>query len=208
MYGRGCTRYRPVVALLSTTSAPDGWIAVLSEGAAPEYYVRCREDGQGGAEIVELLIAAPSRISAAALRDVPIGRIEAAINATPRLRDAALKADGSPDPLLERLRAGTGGPRDIHVTVTDRATATDSFSVGGSGVGASFDPPLQRPDRSDPAAFYARVAARYQALVAHTAKPGVAIAQEAGVPVGTARRWINEARRRGLLPPGRQGRAK
>lgn len=186
------------MALTLTAPAPDGWIAVLGEGAAPEYYVRCREDGQGALEIVELLIAATSRISAAALRDVPIGRIEATINATPSLRDAALKADGNPDPLLERLRTGTG-----------RAPgATDSFSVGGSGIGASHDAPLQRPDRSDPAAFYATVAARYQALVTHTAKPGVAIAEEAGVPVGTARRWISEARRRGLLPPGRQGRAK
>ncbi len=68
--------------------------------------------------------------------------------------------------------------------------------------------PLTRPDGSNPEAFYGRVAARYQVLVRRTAKPAVEMAEEAGVPVATARRWINEARRRQLLPAGRQGRAK
>ncbi len=38
-------------------------------------------------------------------------------------------------------------------------------------------------------------------------KVAVVLAKEADVPVGTVHRWILEARRRGFLPPARQGRA-
>lgn len=176
-----------------TKPAPDGWIAVLGEGAAPEYYVRCQDDGRGGVEVVELLIAAQGRITAGALRDVPIGRIEATINGTPLLLQAARSAVGKPDPLLKRLKTGP-----VRRFASDDADQVSELAFT----------PLGRPDRTDPAAFYAHVAARYRVLVQQTSKPGVAMALEAEVPVATARRWINEARRRGLLPPGRQGRAK
>lgn len=185
--GRPRTVYLARMSMTITSPAPDGWIAVLGEGAAPEYYVRCRDDERGGVEIVELLVASSGRITAAALREVPIGRIEATINGDPLLFAAARSAGRKDDPLLKRLRTGP----------------VPSFR--GEALAASE--PLTRPDRTDPAAFYKRVAARYRLLVQQTAKPGVVMAQEAGVPVATARRWINEARRRGELPAGRQGRA-
>ena len=170
-----------------TTPAPDGWIAVLGEGFAPEYYVRCRDDGRGGVEVTELLVTSRGRITAAALRDIPIGRIEATINADPLLIAAARDGAREPDPLVQRLRTG---PVPSYIAKALQETE-----------------PLQRPDGTNPEAYYALVAARYRLLVRTTSKPGVVMAQEAGVPVATARRWINEARRRGLLPPGRKGRA-
>jgi hypothetical protein len=179
-----------------TKPAPDGWIAVYAEGGGPTYYVRCREDGEGGVEIVKLLIASQERITSAALRDVPIGRIEATINGSPLLLAAAKSAEKVPDRLVERLR--TGPVRSFR----------DAIGVGGEVPLPGGNEPLKRPDRSDPAAFYGQVALRYLVLVRNTSKPAVAIAEESGVPVATARRWINEARRRGLLPAGRQGRAK
>lgn len=182
-----------------TKPAPDGWIAVLGEGFAPEYYVRCQDDGQGGVEVVELLIASQRRITAAALRDVPIGRIEATINSTPLLLEAAQSASDEPDPLLERLKTGP---------VRSFLPGNAGEPVGSGHPSALSLRPLTRPDRTDTDGFYTQVAARYRMLVQHTAKPGIAIAEEAGVPVATARRWINEARRRGFLPAGRQGRAK
>ncbi len=178
-----------------TTPAPDGWIAVYSEGGGPTYYVRCRDDGRGGVEIVELFIASQGRITAATLRDVPIGRIEARINGSPLLLAAARSAEEAPDPLRERLE--TGPVKSFRNMV--EATNDDQYPT--------VNQPLKRPDRTNPAAFYGLVAARYLILVQRTAKPAVEMAEEAGVPVATARRWINEARRRGLLPVGRQGRA-
>lgn len=66
--------------------------------------------------------------------------------------------------------------------------------------------PLTRPDGSDPTRHYANVAAAYLEAVRDGKAPAPAMAEEAGVPVATARGWIRETRRRGLLPPGRRGR--
>jgi hypothetical protein len=68
--------------------------------------------------------------------------------------------------------------------------------------------PLRRPDGKNPDAFYAEVAQAYREYINNSNRPAVFIAEEAGVPVATARRWISEARRRGALPPGEQGRAR
>jgi hypothetical protein len=168
---------------------PHGWFWVRVEGYEPRFHVRFQDDGHGGVEIASLLIdAAPDRITAATLRSVPIGRIEATINGLGSLLNAAREAAQDPDPLLESLKSGQV---EYEPVFQDEEVK-----------------PLRRPDRSDPEGFYGDVATRYRALVRTSAKPAVLIAEEAQVPVATARRWINEARRRGLLPAGRQGRAK
>jgi hypothetical protein len=66
-------------------------------------------------------------------------------------------------------------------------------------------PQLTRPDGTDPDGFAERVAAAYREYVTKTRAPAVEIAKEAGVPVGTVRGWIREARRRGKLPQGHRG---
>lgn len=66
---------------------------------------------------------------------------------------------------------------------------------------------LKRPDGTDPDGFAERVAAAYREYVMETRSPALKIAEEAGVPVGTARGWIREARRRGKLPQGHKGKA-
>jgi hypothetical protein len=67
--------------------------------------------------------------------------------------------------------------------------------------------PLTRPDGNDPGAFYRQVADAYRDALRTTDKVAVVLAEEAQVPVGTVHRWVLEARRRGFLPPARQGRA-
>jgi hypothetical protein len=61
--------------------------------------------------------------------------------------------------------------------------------------------------RSRPDEFYATVASTYRHLVSATAKPVVELALANEVPRTTAHRWVKEARRRGMLPPGRSGKA-
>jgi hypothetical protein len=68
-------------------------------------------------------------------------------------------------------------------------------------------PPLVRGKEDDPDEFAGRVAFYYKVFAASTSRPAVEIAEHSKVPVGTVRGWIREARLRGKLPPGKQGRA-
>lgn len=61
--------------------------------------------------------------------------------------------------------------------------------------------------RGYPDAFYGAVAAAYRRLAAISARPVAELAAANGVPVTTAQRWVKESRRRGLLAPGRPGKA-
>lgn len=70
---------------------------------------------------------------------------------------------------------------------------------------AAERPRLTRPDGTDPDGFAEKVAAAYREYAIQTRAPAVEIAKEAGVPVGTVRGWIREARRRGKLPHGQKG---
>src|SRR5690349_17720109 len=65
-----------------------------------------------------------------------------------------------------------------------------------------FAAPRNRPD-----AFYAAVASTYRHLVSETPQPVRQLAEANEVPKTTAHRWVKEARRRGMLAPGRPGKA-
>lgn len=81
--------------------------------------------------------------------------------------------------------------------------------VGEHRIGEGVIPPhlFDLGARSRPAEFYAEVAAIYAGLVAHTHQPVAVIASANNVPRTTAHRWVKEARNRGMLPPGRPGKA-
>lgn len=55
--------------------------------------------------------------------------------------------------------------------------------------------------------FYRLVATHYRWHAAVSKRPAARMAEAGGVPVSTVHRWIREARSRGHLPPGHQGRA-
>jgi transposase-like protein len=54
--------------------------------------------------------------------------------------------------------------------------------------------------------FYRRVADAYRFLALVSPRPAVELADANGVPPSTTRRWVKEARRRGVLAPGQKGR--
>jgi len=58
-----------------------------------------------------------------------------------------------------------------------------------------------------PDAFYESIASIYGSLAVTSARPVADLAAANAVPVTTAQRWVKEARRRELLPPGRPGKA-
>jgi hypothetical protein len=62
--------------------------------------------------------------------------------------------------------------------------------------------PKQTPD------FYELVALQHGRLTANgDANPSATMAELSGVALSTAQGWVAKARTRGLLPPGRRGRA-
>lgn len=101
--------------------------------------------------------------------------------------------------------AARGTHRDVPMSeLRDRAQRVQAVASKTRGRRRR---PLRRPDGTNPERFYKQVAEAYSEAVLATSKPAKVMAEEAGVPVGTVHRWIREARRRGYLPPARQGRA-
>jgi hypothetical protein len=113
----------------------------------------------------------------------------------------------------EVVREGDHGPvtvvcRDpLTEMILDRWNETpgDAPEVFATGDDPQREP-LTRPTGRDTDEFYRRVAAAYTETIRRTRSVAPELAAEANVPVRTVHGWIREARRRGFLPPGKQGR--
>jgi hypothetical protein len=66
---------------------------------------------------------------------------------------------------------------------------------------------IRRDNYDDPADFAEAVAFNYRFFATRTDAPTKALAEHSGMPVTTVRGWVREARLRGLLAPGRRGKA-
>jgi hypothetical protein len=72
----------------------------------------------------------------------------------------------------------------------------------------SLTPRLRAPaSRPYPDSFYEDVASSYLACIESGTKPAPLLASYWRVPVTTIHGWVKEARRRGILQPGRKGKA-
>jgi len=142
--------------------------------------------GDHGKPVITGLALLGEQLSPGDLRRIPLGRLQAALG-SPRRREW-LTTTGNPHPLRELQDVADDGPDELFRR-NDRR------------------PRLKRPDGTDPSSFYGQVADAYRQYIQHSNKPAVEIATEAGVPVSTARRWINHARELGLLEKGQRGRA-
>ncbi|HKE74552.1 MAG TPA: hypothetical protein VKB57_13105 [Acidimicrobiales bacterium] len=146
-------------------------------GATPQVRVRVGEGADGRLHLVELRVEGV--LSAELLRSIPVGRIEAAANAQLH-PSAASPFDGD-------WLSGEAWP------APDPAVLPDAlWRDAGGGY----------PDE-----FYDAVAVVYRRLAAASHRPVAELAGANDVPVTTAQRWVKEARRRGLLAPGRPGKA-
>ena len=136
------------------------WRDGLPPGAALRVHAVAHPDGRYHLDA----LAYDGEVSAAVLRTIPVGRIEAAVNA----HAAGARADAAQARVPHHLRAGSGGY---------------------------------------PEEFYEVAASAYRELAASSPRPVADLAAANEVPVTTAQRWVKESRRRGLLPPGRPGKA-
>jgi hypothetical protein len=176
-------------------AADDGWHQWhddVPEGDEPPVTVRVRlgEGDDGRLHLVEMHV--DGELSAEVLRSIPVGRIEAAANA--------------------QLHPSASAPLglDLASAFGDDALGNDDVFPSGAG---SFADAVLPPALRDSAGggyrdeFYGAVAAIYRSLAASTPRPVAEMAGANDVPVTTAQRWVKEARRRGLLAPGRPGKA-
>ncbi len=128
--------------------------------------------------VVYLPWRAGDPITGQLLRELPTARIEAAINK----RLFAMK----------RTSTITGG----------KIALPSGRKVGERDLLKPLGDPKQTPD------FYELVALQHGQLTTNgDSNPSATMATISGVALSTAQGWITKARTRGLLPPGRRGRA-
>jgi hypothetical protein len=156
----------------------DPAVAGVGDAAGgPRVRVRVGEGDDGRIHLVELRVDGP--LSAELLRSIPVGRIEAAANA--------------------QLHPSAASPFDGEWLGAEAWPAPDPAVLPA---GLRRDATGGYPDE-----FYDAVAVVYRQLAAASHRPVAQMAGANDVPLTTAQRWVKEARRRGLLAPGRPGKA-
>lgn len=198
-----------------TTYLEDGWVlwsrgrGGTTEGVTVYAQLWAEEEGDRG-EIAQLVISGrnlagmdvttdpATDVTTDRVRLVPVAHIETLANTNPDFRP---HVSGTPlRPISEAYSDFQQQANRIMMNTAHRK---------------AYPPrkPLTRPDGSDPDGFYRQVADAYRDVLQTNRKVAVVLAKEASaatgtdVPVGTVHRWVLEARRRGFLPPARQGRA-
>lgn len=189
-----------------------GWLEFRIEGEdSPRLLVKLalRE----GRWAPQRLIVDGGVLDARTLRAIPWGRIEAEANRYPADSEFLNKGtayNASPEEIASLTERGEVFHEEFGQIdgALDRYLAETQEKIKRGGVRRKTRrEPLARPDGSDPEAFSQRVAEAYNDVVSATSAPAKKLAEEAGVPVSAVHRWVREARRRGYLPPARQGRA-
>lgn len=167
----------------------DEWHSFWSDRNATQVILRAEEHPDGTAPCITHLLVLGHDIRTADLQDIRLWRILQMIHTTSPTIPAT-------DQIVDRdVRALTWietlEPEPRPADQSSPTPGRPRSPAPGHGRGRDVD------------AFYRAVAAAYRAHSAHTSAVAPAIADEADVPVGTARTWIREARRRGHLPPAK-----
>lgn len=192
-----------------------GWVRVADAGMPGPLYVRLLPDERGRLRIRELYLEAEDGpIRGEHLRGLPLHVLEAICNED---RSDVLNRLEVPGPDLSRAASyhATSWGRKVEHWVADSWWA----QVAGSGVPQAprarkrprrtppLPPqPLKAPDEGLTDAFLRTVAASYADAVRRGLAPAPTLAEEARVSHRTVHRWVYEARKRGIMPPGKQGR--
>jgi hypothetical protein len=166
-----------------------GWLGFANADEPNWFYVRVQENEHGRLVITELHLAR-ERIDSAALRELPVGRVEALANSPAIAEDIRAKLHKAPRPGVEPL-------------------SPESRSRWESRRNISPTPHLLHlavPKGTKPDRFYKEAAELYAELATQSRRPAADLAERSGVSVASVHRWIAEARRRGYLPPAERGR--
>jgi hypothetical protein len=160
------------------------WLPIEHEATQARVLIRLQRQTHAVPEEVRItgVVHMPWRpgdpVTSQLLRQLPTARIEAAINKR----------------LFAMKRVGAASSGKIVLPSGRRIRQKDLLEPLGD--------PKKTPD------FYELVALQHGRLSAQgDANPTATMARTAGVALSTAQGWVAKARARGLLPPGRRGRA-
>lgn len=209
-----------------------GWVRYEDAELDPSVFVRFA-DRDGRLVPIDMFLPAMDGLDAGLLRKVPLGVLQAWVNepdiasdvrahlaiAGPDLRTAAshfatnfggkvdhwvarmLRAQHESAPKSERVTPGPLSEFGWDRRRRQKAGATHEPVE----IDARLDVP---PGRPYPDGFYKEVARVYSSLASTRRAPAVAIADaNPGVAITSVHRWVRECRERGLLSPGRKGKA-
>ena len=175
-------------------------------------HIRVTED-DGRWLITDVYVHGPA-LTATDLQAVPMTQLDLVMNLVGYWRDGVIMDPDAIADVHNELASDAGyGQAVTYDPEADEPTFAELRALAADAPPelpkhpAAERPRLTRPDGTDPDGFAARVAAAYREYAPQNRNPAVKIAEEAGVPPGTARGWIREARRRGKLPEGRKGKA-
>jgi len=183
---------------------PGGWVRCVDDNGERAVYLQLRPSDRDPVQLSThtALMQSDKPISVHAWSQVPFAQIEFLVGNNPDARslvDADHGSAVSPATDLEQHFAAHPYP---HKAVRIHLGEITPYVPEP----ADQPPPLRRPQRITDD-FLKDVAAQYRWVSAAGELPGPAMAEQTGAPVRTVQRWVYEARKRGLLPPGRPGRA-
>jgi hypothetical protein len=177
-----------------------GWCLYKADEFPLPVYVRFGLRGER-IEAREFYLAAENGIDGGMLRAIPMGQVEALANWS-----------AAAEILKECIRSEAGAPvRDLgnfwREVVPDDSRELQ-FANWMLPRREWQDVPPGRldipPAGKKPDGFYRDVAEKYGALAASCRDPATRMAEANKVPRSTVHRWVKEARRRGLMQPGRK----
>jgi hypothetical protein len=192
-------------------AAGGGWISVAWSQPERRLSLRIEEREDGRLQIVELMLADPEGLSGALLRDLQLGAWEAQMN-SPEIA-AALRAqfdERGPGDFYDLVHAHETLASEVQAAPmsVDDGALEFRFPAGISyAVAIPVEPVLKMGGHSSgkrPDEFYRAVAQAYSWLAGRERRPAKELAAINDVPASTVHRWVKEARRRGLLGPGRR----
>jgi hypothetical protein len=188
--------------MTQANAGDDGWLSALLEDGT-EVHVRVGWSGGFGPDahmvVTDVLIRA-QEVTTDTLRSTHPMRLIAGV----------VHIEGESE-IAQAARSGTIAPQMLVSAIAQDPKDDDDLTLGQLRDRAIAQRktkprrPLGRPE-GDPT-FYARVAVAYRSASSESGRPALTLAEENDVPPNTVRRWIQEARRRGHLEPGRKGRA-
>ena len=225
---------RVTYSIVRASFGHGGWVGLDGLDLPGPLYVRLRPDPNNRLRIKEFYIDASqgeAAISHAALRELPLGQIEAWINAH---REQVERKASRPSPDLSKYATFFSSGFDYARSVEGRHWVAISFAeqLPDDRLEAGHVPEFPRVERVERAWRDARdskeeaefrlppggppngltddflqdVAKAYAAAVARRERPNVALAKQTGAPVKSVQRWVYTARQRGIMPRGSRGR--
>ena len=189
---------------------PWGWVRLREQEGGPAVYIQYEITGGYGQgrldmQCVVMMAGQDDALSARTWRRIPFSTVETYLNLS-NARDIVTAQCATPAPSLEGLER-----------FFEESASYSTFTVTEpSGMlvpdGADDEPARKLPQVKPPQGkltdeFLKDVAAAYRWYADAQKAPAPAISEMAEVPVRTVHRWIYEARKRGILPPARTGRA-